>query len=344
LAALLGFGYDAPAMLLGRRVFILGGVAGVLLASPLAALAQPAQKMPRIGLLLLFGTAGQPNPLVDAFRGGLRDLGYVEGQNLVIEYRWCEGQDQRLPDRAAELVRQKVAVIVTPGTPATLAARAATGAIPIVMTNVGDPVGSGIVTALARPGANVTGLSLLDTELDGKRIELLKDAVPHLTRIAILWSANDPGMTLAFGRVELAAKTLGFTLQNLAVREPGEFSRALEAATAGRAEALFVTAQPFTNQHRAQILDLVAKHRLPAIYTLRYFVDAGGLMSYGPSQVEQYRRAATYVDRILKGARPADLPVEQPTKFDLVINLKTARALGLTIPPALLLRADQVIE
>jgi putative ABC transport system substrate-binding protein len=295
-------------------------------------------------VLLLFGAPGQPNPLVDAFRGGLRDLGYVEGQTVLIDYRWAEGQEQRLTDHAADLVRLKVAVIVTPGTPATMAARAATHTIPVVMTNVGDPVGSGIVASLARPGGNITGLSLLDADLDGKRIELLKEAVPHLTRLAILWSANDPGMTLAFGRVETAARALGFALQNLAVREPAEFPRAFEAAGAGRAEALFVTAQPFTNQHRAQILDLVAKHRLPAIYTLRSFVDAGGLMSYGPSQADQYRRAAIYVDRILKGARPADLPVEQPTKFDLVINLRAARALGLTIPTGLLQRADQVIE
>jgi ABC-type uncharacterized transport system substrate-binding protein len=326
-----------------RRAFI-AAVGGGLLARPLAVRAQPAPKVPRIGLLLLFGSPGQPNPLVDAFRGGLRDLGYVEGQTVLIDSRWAEGREQRLADEAAELVRLKVAVIVTPGTPATMAARAATSTIPVVMTNVGDPVGSGIVASLARPGGNVTGLSLLDAELDGKRIELLKEAVPHLSRLAILWSANDPGMTLAFGRVETAAKALGFALQNLAVREPAEFPRAFEAAGAGRAEALFVTAQPFTNQHRAQILDLVAKHRLPAIYTLRSFVDAGGLMSYGPSQADQYRRAATYVDRILKGARPADLPVEQPTKFELAINLRTARTLGLTVPAGLLQRADQVIE
>lgn len=334
---------DARSPDMPRRAFM-AIIAGGVLARPLIVGAQPARNVPRVGLLLLFGTPGQPNPLVDAFRGGLRDLGYVEGQNVLIDYRWTEGQEQRLPDEAADLVRLKVAVIVTPGTPATMAARAATRTIPVVMTNVGDPVGSGIVTSLARPGGNVTGLSLLDAELDGKRIELLKEAVPHLSRLAILWSANDPGMTLAFGRVETAAKTLGFALQNLAVREPAEFPRAFEAAGAGRAEALFVTAQPFTNQHRAQILDLVAKHRLPAIYTLRSFVDAGGLMSYGPSQADQYRRAASYVDLILKGARPADLPVEQPTKFDLVINLKAARALGLTIPTGLLQRADQVIE
>ena len=326
-----------------RRTF-LGILVGSVLAVPLIIEAEPAGKVPRIGLLLLFGAPDQPNPLVEAFRDGLRDLGYVEGRNLAIEYRWAEGQNQRLADQAAELVRQKVALIVTPGTPATLAARAATSEIPIVMTNVGDPVGSGIVPSLARPGDNVTGLSLLDRDLHGKRIELLKEAVPKLTRLAILWSANDPGMTLAFSRVEEAAKARGFALQSLAVREPGEFPRAFEAAASGRAEALFVTAQPFTTRHQGQILNLVAKHRLPAMYTLRPFVEAGGLMAYGPSQTEQYRRAATYVDKILKGAKPADLPVEQPTKFELVINLKTAKALGLTIPPSLLARADQVIE
>ncbi len=326
-----------------RRGF-LSAVAGGLLAASLAAEAQQAGRVPRIGLLLLFGTPGQPNPLVDAFRGGLRDLGYVEGRNLAIEYRWAEGHNQRLTDQAAELVRQNVTLIVTPGTPATLAARNATSEIPIVMTNVGDPVGSGLVRSLAQPGGNVTGLSLLDTDLDGKRIELLKEAVPHLTRLAILWSANDPGMTLAFSRVEVAAKVLGLALQNLGVREPADFQRAFEAAASGRAEALFVTAQPFTNQHRAHILNLVTKYRLPAIYTLRPFADAGGLMAYGPSQTEQYHHAARYVDRILKGAKPADLPVEQPTKFDLTINLKTAKALGLTMPPSLLQRADQIIE
>ena len=327
---------------MNRRAFI-RTVAGGLIAAPLDAGAQPA-RMPRIGLLLLFGTPEEPNPLVNAFREGLQELGYVEGRNLAIDYRWADGKNQRLADQAAELVRENVALIVTPGTPATLAARNATSEIPIVMTNVGDPVGSGLVRSLARPGGDVTGLSLLDTELDGKRIELLREAVPNLTRLAILWSANDPGMTLAFSRVEAAAKVLGLALQNLAVQEPGEFPRAFEAAASGRAGALFVTAQPFTNQHRAQILNLVTKYRLPAIYTLRPFVDEGGLMAYGPRQTEQYHRAATYVDRILKGSKPADLPVEQPTKFDLVINLKTAKAIGLTIPPSLLQRADQVME
>lgn len=316
-----------------------------LLAAPLGVEAQQAGKMPRIGMLLP-GAAppGQPSTLLDAFRGGLRDLGYVEGQNVVIEYRWSEGRDERFSDLAADLVRLNVAVIVTAGYPAVRAAKAATSTIPIVMAFAPDPVGIGVVASLARPGANVTGLSLLDEDLDGKRIELLKEAVPGRTRVAILWSANDPGMTLAYNRVEVAAHALGLFLQSLAVREPGDFPGAFQAAGAGRAEALIVTAQPFNVRHRAQILDLAAKHRLPAMYTLRAFVDAGGLMAYGPSLSDLFRRAATYVDKILKGARPADLPVEQPTKFEFVINMKTARALGLTIPPSLLLRADHMIE
>ncbi len=316
-----------------------------ILAVPFFAEAQ-AGKAPRIGMLQSGAapTPGQPSPLLDAFRGGLRELGYVEGQNVVTEYRWSEGRDERLAELAADLVRLNVAVIVTAGAPAARAAKAATSTIPIVMAFVGDPVGLGIVSSLARPGANVTGLSLLDADLDGKRIELLKEAVPGLTRLAILWSANDPGMTLGFSRVQAAAQALGLALQSLAVREPGEFPGAFQAAGAGRAEALIVTAQPFTVRHRTQILDLAAKQRLPAMYTLGSFVDAGGLMAYGPSLADLYRRAATYVDRILKGAKPTDLPVEQPTKFELLINLKTAKALGLTLPQSLLLRADRVIE
>jgi putative ABC transport system substrate-binding protein len=282
--------------------------------------------------------------VLDAFRGGLRDLGYVEGQNVVVEYRWSEGRDERLAELAAELVQLNVALIVTVGTPATLAAKAAPGTIPVVMTSVGDPVGSGIVASLAHPEGSVTGLSLLDADLDGKRIELLKEAVPGLRRLAILWSANDPGMTLAYNRVEIAAQTLRLDLQNLGVRAPGEFAGAFQAAGAARADALVVTAQPFTMRHQAQIVELAAKHRLPAMYTTRSFVDAGGLMAYGPDRVDLSRRAATYVDRILRGAKPTDLPVEQPTKFELVVNLKTAKVLGLAIPQSLLVWADEVIR
>jgi len=325
-----------------RRAF-LGTLA--LLAAPRAAEAQ-AGKVPTIGVLVYAAAPppGKSNQLVDAFRGGLRDLGYVEGRNVTLEYRWAGGSDQRAAELAADLVRLNVAVIVSTGTPATRIAKAATTTIPIVMTAVGDPVGSGVVTSLARPGGNVTGLSLLDTDLDGKRIELLKEAVPGLTRIAMLWSPNDPGMTLAFGRVEVASRTLRLTLQSLAVRDLGELSALSQAAGTGHAEALIVTAQPFTIRHQAEILSVATKLRLPAMYTDRRFVDAGGLLAYGPSLTDVYRRAAAYVDKILQGAKPADLPIEQPTKFDLVINLKAAKALGLTIPPSLLQRADQVIE
>jgi putative ABC transport system substrate-binding protein len=316
-----------------------------VLAGSLVAEARPGS-IPKVGVLLYAAAppAGQSDPFLQAFQGGLRELGYVEGRNVTLEYRWAGGSDRRAAALAAELVRLNVAVIVSAGTPATQATRTATTTIPIVMTAVGDPVGSGIVASLAHPGGNVTGLSLLDSDLDGKRIELLKEAVPGLTRIAMLWSPNDPGMTLAFGRVGAASNSLRLALQSLAVRDPGEFPEALHAAGTGRAEALIVTAQPFTIRHQAQILDVAAKLRLPAMYTDRRFVDAGGLMAYGPRLVDVYRRAATYVDRILKGAKPADLPVEQPTRFELVVNLRTARALGLAIPSALLARADQVIE
>ncbi len=328
-----------------RRRFV-GGVAGGLLVWPVAARAQQAAKVPRIGMLLP-GTAlspGQPSPLLDAFRGGLRDLGYVEGQNVIIEYRWSDGRDERFAELANDLVRLNVAVIVTQATPAVQAAKAATGTIPVVMAFAGDPVGIGVAASLARPGANITGLSSLDAALDGKRIELLKEAVPGLKRIAILWSSNDSGMTLAVSRVEVAARALGLSVESLAVREPDAFPGAFDAARSGQSQAIIVTAQPFIQRHRAQILDLVAKHRMPAMYTLRGFVDAGGLMAYGPSLPDLFRRAAGYVDKILRGAKPADLPIQQPTKFELVINLKAAKALGITIPQSVLLRADDVIQ
>jgi putative ABC transport system substrate-binding protein len=328
-----------------RRTFI-GSVASGLLATPIAVVAQQAAKVPRIGMLLS-GSApspGQPSPFLDAFRAGLRELSYVEGQNIVIEYRWSEGRDERFSELAADLVRLNVAVIVTQGSPAVRAAKAATSTIPIVMAFVGDPVGLGVAASLARPGANVTGLSLLDEDLDGKRIELLKAVVPGLTRLAMLWSANDLGMTLAYSRVEVAARALGLSVQSLELRGADDLPGAFDAARRGRAEALIVTAQPFTQRLRAQILDLVAQHRLPAMYTLRAFADAGGLMAYGTSLSDLFRRSASYVDKILRGAKPADLPIEQPTKFELVINLKTAKALGVAIPQSVLLRADEVIQ
>jgi putative ABC transport system substrate-binding protein len=315
------------------------------LAVPLLVLAQ-TPGIPRIGVLLFAAepAPGQPNPMVDALRGGLRDLGYVEGKNLVLDFRWTGGSDQRAAENAADLVTRKVAVIVSVGTPTTVAAVAATKTIPIVMTSVGDPVASGFVTSLARPGANVTGLSMLDESLDTKRIELLKSVAPGTTRIAMLWSPDDPGMALAFGRVESASRDLRVGVNSLAVHNASELADAAQAPGSPRPEALFVTAQPFTVRHQAQILDVANKLGLPAMYTDRRFVDAGGLMSYGPTLFDMYRRTASYVDRILRGAKPADLPVEQPTKFELVINLRAANSLGLAIPPTLLMRADEVIQ
>ena len=321
--------------------FLLLILAMAILAAPLPAEAQQAAKVPRIGVLR---PGSPPDPSVEAFRQGLRDLGYVEGQNIAVEYRWAEGKTDRLRDLAAELVQLKVVVIVTSTTAGVQAARNATTTIPIVMAAASDPVGVGFVASLARPGGNVTGLSLLDTELSAKRLELLREAVPGLGRMGVLWSPADPGMTLQFNVVQDAAQLLGLQIHNLQVRDSSDFQGAFQAASSGRVGALLVLAQPFTLLHRTQIVDLAGKSRLPAIYTSTPFVDAGGLMSYAPIYPDLFRRAAVYVDKILKGAKPADLPVEQPTKFELVINLKTAKSLGLTIPQSVLIRADRVIE
>jgi len=327
-----------------RRDF-LTGTGAVLLAAPLAADAQQAAKIARIGYLAS-NLAASPR-LHEAFLQGLRDLGYVEGRNVVIEYRDAEGKYERLPALAAELVALKVDVIVVGAAPQALAARQATRTLPIVFAAAGDPVGSGLVTSLARPGGNVTGLSNLGAELVGKCLEQLTQAVPGVSRVAVLWQPGvlpertDKDMLKG---ADVAARALGVRLQVVEARGPADFDRAFSDMTRARAGAL--TALPsimFFNERR-RLADLAAKHRLPAVYQVREFVDAGGLMSYGPNPADLYRRAATYVDRILKGAKPADLPVEQPTKFELVINLKTAKALGLTIPPSVLGRADQVIQ
>ena len=282
--------------------------------------------------------------LYGAFRQRLRELGYVDGQNIAFEVRSAEGRAERLPDLAADLVRLKVDVIVAGGTPAPLAAKRATTAIPIVMASAGDPVGSGLVASLARPGGNVTGLSLLVPELGGKRLQLLKEVVPGVSRVAVLWNAANPYPVLVWRQTEAAARALGVHLQSLDVRGPDDLEGAFAAATRGRAGALITVEDPLTFGQRKRIVDFAARARLPAMYGFREFVDAGGLMSYAASLADLSRRAATYVDKILKGAKPADLPVEQPTKFELVINLKTAKALGLTIPPSVLIRADQVIQ
>jgi putative ABC transport system substrate-binding protein len=331
---------------MNRRAF-LSILSGGLLAAPLAAEAQQPTKIARIGYLSP-NLATSPH-LREAFRQGLRDLGYVEGRNLVIEYRDAEGRFERIPALAAELVALKVDVIVTEGgnTAVPVAAKQATRTLPIVFASASDPVASGLVTSLARPGDNVTGLSSFTTELVGKRLELLTQSVPGVGQIAVLWLPGALGERTdkeMLTGAEVAARGLGVRLQFVEARAPADFDRAFSDMTRARAGALtLLPSNLFRREHR-RLLDLAARHRLPAVYPWRDFVDAGGLMSYGASLTDSSRRAATYVDKILKGAKPGDLPVEQPTKFELVINLKTARTLALTIPPSVLSRADQVIE
>jgi putative ABC transport system substrate-binding protein len=326
-----------------RQIGLVVVLAVGLLRVPLAAGAQQTDKVYRIGMLeTMSATLNAAN--LDAFRQRLREVGYVEGRDFVIEYRSAEGRPERFPGLATELVRSKVDLIVTRGTPAVLAAEKATGAIPIVMASSADPTGFGIVTSLARPGRNVTGLSTIATELAGKRLELLKEAIPRIARIALLANFSSPASASQWRQLEGAARSLGLKPQLLDVRAPEDFARAFEIAIKQRADAVQVANDTLTQTNFKRIVDLSVKHRLPSIFASREFVDAGGLMAYGPNFTDQYRRAATYVDKILKGAKPADLPIEQPTKFELVINLKTAKTLGLTIPQTLLLQADQIIE
>jgi putative ABC transport system substrate-binding protein len=327
-----------------RRTF-LATLAGGLLAAPLAAEAQPREKVPRVGYLSP-GSPSEPfrRRRFEALRQGLHELGYVEGQNIGIESRWAEGKYDRYPALAADLVRLKVHVIVAVGGPATQAVQQATRTIPIVMSVVIDPVGSGLVPSLAHPGGNVTGLSMMAPDLVGKQLELLKEVVPKVSRVALLRNPTNPGSASQLREAEAAARALGVQLQTLEARGPQEIDSAFAAMTREQAGALVVlTDSIFTNQAR-QIAELAAKRRLPAMYGLREHGEAGGLMVYGPHPLDLERRAATFVDKILKGAKPADLPIEQPSKFELVINLKTAKALGLTIPQSLLLRADDVIQ
>jgi len=312
-----------------------------LLAAP-----RPAGGQAR-GAVIGFLSANSPVAMTartEAFRKGLRELGYVERENLSVEYRFAEGRPDQLPALAADLVRLKVSVIVTEGTTATRFAKEATSTVPIVMAQDPDPVGTGFVASLARPGGNITGLSNLRPDLSGKRLELLKDTVPRLTRVAVLATAATPGTAQTVKETELAAGTVGVQVSYVEVAAAKDIDMAFRAASSARADAVFVLASPIFLSHRGQVTDLAMKHRLPAMYYTMEFVLGGGLMSYGASVLDLFRRAALYVDKILKGAKPSDLPVEQPTKFELVINLKTAKALGLTIPPSLLQRADQVIE
>jgi putative ABC transport system substrate-binding protein len=312
-------------------------------ASSQIAEAQQTKKVPRIGFL----AATSPSAIstrIEAFRQGLGELGYVEGKNIVIEYRYAEGNLDRLPALAAELVRLNVDVIVTGGAANTRAAKEATKIIPIVMALDNDPVASGFVASLARPGGNITGLSTLAPEISGKQLELLKEIVPKLSRLAVLGNSTTPVNAQALREIELPAGPFRVKLQYLDIRDPKDIETAFRAASKGRAEALLVLASPLFVLQRTQLTDLALKNRLPAIYDRREFVDDGGLMSYGTNFADMSRRAATYVDKILKGAKPADLPVEQPTKFELVINLKAAKQIGLTIPVRVLERANQVIK
>jgi putative ABC transport system substrate-binding protein len=320
-------------------------VAVSLLAAAAAAGAQPTDKVYRVGYLAT-GAANSNPHLAQAFRDGLRELGWVEGQNLVIDYRFAENRRDRLPDLAAELVRNKVDVIVAPGgTPPVVAAREATRTIPIVMMGVGDPVSLGLITSLARPGGNITGLSFgVGFETAGKSLELLKEAVPKVHRVAILSNPTNPSHAPSIDNVKAVARSLSVQLHLFEARAPDQLDNAFTSMVRKRVEALLVVPDSLFILNRGRLADLAARRRLPAIYGYREHVESQGLMSYGPSMSDLFRRTATYVDKILRGAAPAVLPVEQPSKFELIINVKAAKALGLTIPPALLLRADQVLE
>jgi putative tryptophan/tyrosine transport system substrate-binding protein len=322
-----------------RREFItlLGGVVA---SWPIAVGAQQTTKLRSLG----FFTAGRDSPGLPALLEGLRQLGWIEGKTIVIEYRYAENRNDRLAELAAELVRLNVDVIVAAGTLAPLAAKRATATIPIVMTSAGDPLGTRLVSGLARPGGNVTGLSLMSPDISGKRLELIERIVPNIASVAIMWNATNPYPALVFRQTENAARQLKLEVQSLEVRTPDDVNSALEAAVRQNANALFTVEDPLTVNYRKQIADFAVKNRLPTMSGLREYVDAGGLLSYGPALADLYRRAAGYVDKILKGAKPSELPVEQPTTFELVVNLKTARALGLTIPPDMLAIADAVIE
>jgi putative tryptophan/tyrosine transport system substrate-binding protein len=328
---------------IARRDFMLA-LAGAAAAWPLAARAQQARKIFRIGYLGVSSSSLEPH-YVEAFRQRLRDLGHIEGESIAIEYRWADGEDDRLPNLAAELVRLNPDIIVTTGTPSTLAAMQATKTIPIIMASSADPVAAGLVANLARPKENVTGFTILGPELEAKRLELLKQTVPSAARVAILRNPSNPAVVSYFEAIKTASQSLRIAVDPVAeVRRADEFDDAFSAIVSARPDALAVLADRFLLAHRKRIVEFAAANRLPSMYPYREYVDAGGLISYAPSNVELFRGAAIYVDKILKGAKPTDLPVQEPTKFELVVNLKTAKALGLTIPPTLLFTADEVIE
>jgi putative tryptophan/tyrosine transport system substrate-binding protein len=327
---------------LDRRTFVVGGVAA--LAAPLAAEAQQSAKIPRVGYLFSFTRTGGEH-LWDACREGLRELGYVEGRDMVLEPRWADGQHERLPRLVAELVRAKVDVIVAAATPANLAAKAGASTTPIVMVAVADPVGAGLIASLARPGGTVTGLSLLTPDLSGKRLALLLEVLPrNAKRIAVLTNLDNGSHEVFVRETTAAAKTRGIELQRVDARRREHLERSFNAVKQTRASGLIVFDDPVLWDFRDEIVALAARHGVPVMYGYREFTDEGGLMSYGPHRPDLYRRTAIYVDKLLKGAKPGDLPIEQPTRFEMIINVKAGRALGLTIPPSLLARADQVIE
>jgi putative ABC transport system substrate-binding protein len=326
--------------MLSRRDFLAGTVA--TLSAPLTAAAQQAGGLPRIGFLF-YGSSGA-SPEIEAFQKGLAEVGYVEARDVAVEYRFAGGRPERLSELATQLVALRPSVIVAPGTPAAVAAKQATGEIPIVFVGVADAVGSGLAASFARPTANITGLTSNSAQLGGKRLELLKAVVPKASRIAVLYNPGDSSNVLASKELEQSAPALGLMLQRVEVRKPAEFENAFAAMTRQHAQALFGAAGLLTTPHRQVLVHLAAKARIPAIWGERQFVESGGLMSYAADFYDQIRRSATYVDKILKGSKPGDLPIEQPTKLDLVINLKTARALGLAIPQSLLLQADRVID
>jgi putative ABC transport system substrate-binding protein len=325
-----------------RRTFV-SAAAGALLVKVFPVNAQPAKKVPRIGVLHA-GSQAATSQNVEAFKQGLRERGYVEGQNIVVERRFGDGKAERISELAAELVRLKVDVIVTATDTAIAAVTQQTQTIPIVMANSTDPVGTGFVASLVRPGGNVTGLTTISPELSAKRLELVQEAVPGLSRVAIMWNPDARGAVLDYKETQSAARSLRLQLQSVEVSRTDDFDRAFSALTTGRAEALMVAGSTFTFTNRGRIASLALQNRLPSMYGQREFADAGGFMAYGPNTADGWRRAATYVDKILKGAKPGELPVEQPTEFELVINLKTAKALGLMLPPSLLRRADEVIQ
>jgi putative ABC transport system substrate-binding protein len=330
-------------MAIRRRMF-LATVAGGLLGMSLDAEAQQARNVYRIGYLSASSRTSNPRVL-EAFRQGLRELGWIEGQNIIIEYRWAEGRFDRLSGLAAELVQLKVDVIVAAPTPAALAAKNASGTIPIVGMSLTDPVGVGLIASLARPGANVTGVSYsVGADIFQKHLQLLTEVAPRARRVAVLSNPASPARPRTVRNLKDAARPLGLQLRLLDARGPGDFDAAFAGMSQERVEALLVVTDPAFLPHRARLVDLAMRNRLPSVFTQREDAEAGGLMSYGPRLADLHRRGATYVDKILKGAKPADLPVEEPTNYELVINIKTAKAIGLTIPESMLQRADQVIE